>query len=270
MARYFRKYPYKTYVMNLKQSFFRISIGSFFLVAIAGCSKKDDTITGLPSINSENNKIVGASAHDLLTTSSYTSIKIEIQYMPGFQPDATAVNNLVAFFNLLVNKSAGISVIQTQIPGAGSAVLSLTDIANIEKNNRTVFTSGTQIGVYFLFTDGSYSDPNVLGLAYRNTSLCLLGKTIHDNSGGIGQTSRIKLESTVLEHEVGHILGLVDLGSTMQTSHKDGAHGNHCSNTNCLMYYASETTDILGILITGAIPTLDTNCRADLTANGGK
>ena len=100
--------------------------------------------------------------------------------------------------------------------------------------------------------------------------MSLLGKTIHDNSGGIGQASRTKLESTVLEHEFAHILGLVDAGSNMQTIHKDGTHGSHCNNSDCLMYYTSETTDILGFLITGNIPVLDASCKADITANGGK
>ncbi|GAB0155237.1 hypothetical protein CHRYSEOSP005_04980 [Chryseobacterium sp. Alg-005] len=36
------------------------------------------------------------------------------------------------------------------------------------------------------------------------------------------------------------------------------------------MYYASETTDILSFLNTNNIPQLDTNCKADLKANGGK
>jgi hypothetical protein len=35
------------------------------------------------------------------------------------------------------------------------------------------------------------------------------------------------------------------------------------------MHYASDTRDILGILLTGNIPSLDANCRADLHANGG-
>ena len=249
--------------------FTRLLSYTLLLVAIAACSKKDNN-TGLPSINSNNDKAIGASAHDLLAASAYTSIKIEIQYMPGYAPDAAGVNNLIAFISALTNKSGGISVVQTQIPSAGSSVLSLNDIANIEKNNRTVYTSGTQLGVYFLYTDGGYTQSNVLGFAYRNTSLCILGKTIHDNSGAIGQASRTKLETTVIEHEFGHILGLVDLGSPMQTSHIDATHGNHCNNSNCLMYYASETTDILGFLITGNIPTLDANCKADLTANGGK
>ena len=190
--------------------------------------------------------------------------------MPGFQPDAAAINNLVSFLNSLTNKPGGYTIVQTQIPASNNPTLTLTDIANIEKTNRTVYTAGSQLGVYFLYTDGGFSTANVLGLAYRNTSMCLLGKTIHDNSGGIGQASRTKLESTVLEHEFGHILGLVDLGSPMQTNHKDAAHGNHCNNTNCLMYYTSETTDILGFLITGNTPPLDANCKADLMTNGGK
>ena len=190
--------------------------------------------------------------------------------MPGFQPDAASVNNLIAFINSLINKPGGVTVVQTQIAASGKASLSLAEIGQIEKNNRTAYTSGSQLGVYFLYTDGGYEQANVLGVAYRNTSMSILGKTIHDNSGAIGQTSRTKLESTVLEHEFGHILGLVNLGSAMQTNHQDGAHGSHCNNTNCLMYYQSETTDVLGFLLTGSIPTLDANCKADLTANGGK
>jgi hypothetical protein len=245
-------------------------IFSVALMFISGCSKPDNAVTGLPAINSANDKPVGASAKDLLSGATYTSIKIEMQYMPGFQPDAAAVNNLVAFLNTLINKPGGITYVLTAIPASGKTVLSLSEIATIEKANRTVYTSGSQMGVYFLFTDGGYTDANVLGLAYRNTSLCILGKTVHDNSGAIGQTSRTKLESTVIEHEFGHIFGLVNIGSPMQTNHIDGAHGNHCNNSNCLMYYASETTDILGFLITGNIPTLDAACKADLTANGGK
>ena len=252
------------------KSLLKILLFTILICNNISCSKSDSTATGLPAINSANDKQVGASANDLLSAATYSSVKIEIQYMPGFAPDAAALNNLTSFFNTLINKPGGVTIVQTQIASANKAVLSLNDIAAIEKSNRTVFTAGNQLGVYFLYTDGSYTESAVLGLAYRNTSMCIMGKTVHDNSGAIGQASRTKLESTVIEHEAGHILGLVDLGSPMQTSHKDAAHGNHCNNNNCLMYYSSETTDVLGFLITGAIPSLDANCRADLHANGGK
>ncbi len=239
------------------------------LIFINSCTKTS-TSNSLPEINAENNKSVGASANDLLSSSKYNTLKIEIQYMPGFQPDAASISNLTSFANTLVNKPNGVTITQTQIAATGKTSLTLNEIASIEQTNRTAITSGNQISVYFLFTDANYSQANVLGIAYRNTSMCIMGKTIKDNTGGIGQTSKAKLETTVLEHELTHLLGLVDIGSPMQTNHKDAAHGNHCSNTNCLMYYSSETTDVLGFLVTGNIPTLDANCRADLTANGGK
>ena len=248
-----------------------IFLGLLLVCFTNSCTKTESgIITQLPSINSDNNKVVGASAKDLLAASIYTSVKVEIQYMPGYAPDAAAINNLTIFLQNLINKPSGITVVQTLISSSSKATLSVNDIATIEKNNRTVFSSGSQLGVYFLYTDGAYSDGNVLGVAYRNTSISIIGKTIHDNSGAVGQVSRTKLETTVLEHEMGHILGLVDLGSAMQINHKDAAHGNHCNNTDCIMYYASETTDVLGFLLTGAIPALDANCSADLHANGGK
>jgi len=190
--------------------------------------------------------------------------------MTGFAPDAGAVSHLQSTLAALVNKPGGISIITKEIPVSSNLTLSATDVFNIERNNRTAFTNGTEIALYVLYTNGNYTDANVLGVSYKNTSVALFGKKIHDNSGSIGQASRTKLEATVLEHEVGHLMGLVDLGSGMQTNHKDASHGNHCNNNNCLMYYASETSDILGFLITGNIPTLDANCRADLVANGGK
>jgi len=74
----------------------------------------------------------------------------------------------------------------------------------------------------------------------------------------------------VATHELGHVLGLVDLGSAMQQTHKDAAHGNHCDVTSCLMFWSVNTSDFVANLLGGTIPTPDAKCAADLTANGGK
>ena len=244
-------------------------IAAFLVVSIIAC-KKETTFTNNPDADELHNKAVGFSSNQLLSSGTYKSLKIEVQYMPGYAPDAAALNHLQNVLTAYLNKPSGITIVTKEIPGASSTTLSVDQVRKIEEENRTVFTTGDQIGVYFLFTNGNYTDNNVLGVAYRNTSMVLFGKKIHDNSGALGQASRTKLEATVLEHEFGHILGLVDIGTPMQTNHKDASHGNHCNNTNCLMYYAAETTDILGILINGNIPSFDANCAADLHANGGK
>ncbi len=243
----------------------------FVAIVFIACSKSSTSYVNNPNApDFSHNRLVGESANELLASAIYKSVKIEIQYMTGYAPDAAAVNNLQGMLSNVLNKPGGISVVTKEITASLNTTLTINEVSDIEKNNRTAFTTGDQIALYVLYTNGNYTDANVLGAAYKNTSVVIFGKNIYDNSGGIGQASRTKLESTVLEHELGHLLGLVDLGSTMQTNHKDAAHGNHCNNSSCLMYYASETKDILGFLITGNIPSFDANCLADLHANGGR
>ncbi|ASE62156.1 M12 family metallo-peptidase [Chryseobacterium indologenes] len=237
---------------------------------VLSCSRDNNEFNNGTS-DYNHSRSVGASANDLLSNNRYNSLSIEIQYMPGYAPDSQAIEHVKNFLGTSLRKDNGIKISLREIPGTSASTLSAEDIRKIENTNRTVFTNGTTMAVNILYTNGQYTgSANTLGIAYRNTSIALFGKTIHDNSGGVGQTSRTKLEATVLEHEIGHLLGLVDLGSSMQVDHKDSSNGNHCNNKNCLMYYASETTDILGFIITGSIPQLDTNCKADLKANGGK
>ncbi len=237
----------------------------------SGCTKSNTNYVNNPDAPDHlHNRAVGASANELLASAKYTSLKIEVQYMTGYQPDAAALNHLQATLSGILNKPSGISIVTKEISASANQTLSVNDIITIERNNRTVFTTGSQLGVYILYTNGNNTDNNVLGIAYKNTSAVLFGKKINDNSGGLGQASRTKLVATVAEHELGHLLGLVDLGSPMQAAHKDAANGSHCNNSNCLMYYASETSDIFGVLITGNIPAFDASCRADMRANGGQ
>ena len=237
------------------------------LVLFAKCSKKESTTT--PSSNL-NTKSVGASAKEFLTAVTYTSINVQLQYMPGFAPDATALSNLTNFLNTLLNKPSGISFTQTPIAASGKTVFSLDDISALEKTNRTQFTNGKVLSVYVIYVDAPFTTANILGAAYRNTSLVIFGPTVTNNSGGINQTTRTKLETTVLNHEFGHLLGLTNLGTPMVTPHEDASHISHCNNSACLMYFSTQTTVMGGVLLSGPIPVLDANCKADLSANGGK
>ena len=231
------------------------------------CSKSNDQTTNFSYSTKQS---VGSSAHDLLSADKFSSLTVQIQYMPGFQPDQTAISNLNSFLNSRLNKPGQIQIVQEQIAASGDTAYTIDDVVNEENKSRTTFSQPGEIGVYFLFTDNSYSgSANTLGAAYYNTSVVVFGKTIFNYSGGLGQINRTILETTVMEHEFGHILGLVDIGSPMVTNHLDSAHGNHCNNNKCLMYYEVENTNVIG-MFGEMVPSFDANCVADLKANGGK
>jgi hypothetical protein len=239
------------------------------VLLLFGCHKTEVIeVSGYASINVPNDLPVGKSAHDLLSGSNYTGLDIELQYMPGVQLQAESVNNLVSFLNTYLNKPDGITVNSTAVPSIGKTTVSLDDIASYEKQHRTAYNSDKHLRAYVLVADAGYTTQGVIGVAYRNTSLCIFGKTVQASSGSFGQVSRVKLETGVLEHEWGHLLGLVNNGTPMVANHEDTLHKVHCTNKNCLMYYETETGGFS--MLNTALPTLDASCTNDLKTNGGK
>ena len=215
-------------------------------------------------------KRVGASARDLLTEERFTSLRIEVQYMAGYEPDEKALVNLRYFLYNYLHKPAGISISTKEIAAIADTALTLDEIKNIEKANRTEYASGKTLTLYILYTNGYYTEDHLLGYAYLNTSAVLFGRNLDDNSNKFKKLNRSDLETRVLQHEVCHLLGLVNVGTTLQSMHKDDDHGKHCSNKNCLMYYLTDTEQSPSFLLRKEIPKLDEACLEDLRANGGK
>lgn len=216
-------------------------------------------------VSTNDYKTLGSSAHDLLSSAVYTALRIEINYLRGYEPDNASLSNLKKFLQNYLNKPDGIQIVTNNIAASGKTTLSLSDIVAIEKKNRLEFTTGNTIAVHILIVDADYTDPNDLGISYWNTSFCLFGKAIYANSGNSAQVSRTNLLSTLLEHEFGHLLGLVGQGSPEQSPHHDALNSLHCSNPNCLMYSLIETNPNSTV-----IPSFDADCLADLRANGSK
>lgn len=224
----------------------------------------------------------GAAAHDLLSSDKFQSVIIEIQAMQGFEPTTRAQAALKDFITARVNKPGGVTlVVDPSIPPQNKSAYSLNEVGMLEAANRQNYTTGTQLVTYFLFLDGASTEDDaqsgrkVLAYAYQNTSMAVFEKTIKSISGTLpGQASLATVETTVVEHEFGHLLGLVNLnpGTPIQSPHQDTPHGNHCNVANCLMYYSVNTSDVVSNILSfgGNPPVLDAQCLADLRANGGK
>lgn len=216
----------------------------------------------------------GHAANDFLSDSTFTNLIVEVDYMPGYAPNERALDSLKAFFQQRLHKSSITIKEPTEIPPGGQDQYSANDIRELESEQRSTFTQGDTLAAYFVIVDGTYEERNLLGIAYYNTSNAFFGPAYDEASSGTGSPSRFQVEATSFRHEFGHLFGLVDIpgsGTEMQEPHQDEEHGNHCDNDQCVMYYAMETTDLIGNTLGGEeIPPLDANCIADLQANDGK
>jgi hypothetical protein len=220
--------------------------------------------------------VVNNSVHpiDFLTNNTYPALNIEVAYVEGYQPSPTALNNLVSFLSQRLNKSNGVIVTQRTMPATGKASIDIDAIRSLERAQRKTVTSGKTLTAWLMFLDAEYSESTasskVLGISYGASSIAIFEKSVYAYVQP-DMPSRAILETVVVDHEFGHLLGLVDNGTPMVTPHKDTGHGSHCSNTECLMYWKTEQNINLGDLLgTDTYPTLDANCLADLRAVGGK
>lgn len=218
-----------------------------------------------------NQRGLGSSAHDLLSEDKFDSMIIEVVYVEGYEPSATAITNFKNFLTSRIYKSGGIIIEKRAVPSPGNVSYTDAQVIAIENANRIFYNDGNQIAVWAFFADAKSSKDTstsvVLGTAYRNTSFVIYENTIRKLSGGLNKPSTPVLESTVMNHEFGHILGLTNAGTVMQSEHEDSEHKRHCNVSSCLMYWEAESgTNLVG----GTIPQLDAQCIADLQANGGK
>ena len=245
-------------------------------LSLGSCSKVDDATDSLVAANVNNNKQqTGSSANDLLSDQKFKSMVIEVVYVNGFEPSVQSITNFVNFLTARSFKPGGISVIKRSIASPGSSPYTNEEIVGIEDANRTKFNTADQIAVWAFFADGKSSKDTdssvILGTAYRNTSFVIYEQTVQGLSDSPFKPSRSLLETTVITHEFGHILGLTNLGTTLQSNHEDAAHPKHCIEKTCLMFWSAETGSGIGNMVSsGMAPQLDAQCIADLRANGGK
>ena len=236
----------------------------------SGCKKEvpDDNTEEISFSFHERN--FGESADELLRADRFFSLKVEVQYMDGYEPDALAIQNLRRFLMQRLRKPGGIYFVQRKIPAVKDSVLTRGQVDEIRRANRREYTKGNQLAVYILYTNGEFQNRNILGQAFRNTSIVIYGKALEHHSNTFSNPARTTLETTLLLHEMGHLLGLVDKGTPMTFDHADSTKEAHCNNPKCIMYWGISVTNRYGPLKLSPIPEFDSACLLDLRNNGGK
>ena len=246
---------------------------SLFLVLSACTSDNPDD--GNKVNKSANLRGLGDSARDLLSDEQYTSMNIEIAYVEGYTPSQQAIAEFKSFLQDRVYKPDGIQISMRAVQSSGKAPFDIEEIAAIEKDTRSLYNVGDEIAIFIYFADGSSEKDEdnrvVLGSAFRNTSMVIYGETIKNFANRPNSPSKADIEAATLNHEFGHLFGLVDLGTEAQSDHKDEEFAGHCNVSGCLMQASIEFgSGIVDVIDGGNVPGLDDQCIFDLRKNGGK
>jgi len=260
---------------------FRILIILLTIGLFLNCSKdSDDNPNGIDK--KANLLATGASANDILSNTKFTTLLIEAAYVDGFRPTTETMNNFETYLRNRTFKQ-NIQIIYQQLPSPNEETLTLQEIADLESENRTAYNDGETLAIYIYFADApSDSDDEdegivTLGAVYRNTSMVIHESVVRQLANQSSLITITDVETSTLNHEFGHLFGLVDLGSSMVNNHEDPDAENHCNVAGCLMGGELQFGGgMMGILEKSkiskgaAVPTLDPECILDLQNNGGR
>jgi predicted Zn-dependent protease len=223
---------------------------------------------------------------DLLDPAT-TEILVEVDYQPGAEPYVGTTMNGTPFWELTRAN------IERLFPGRSIDVpVDLNEMEMLDDVSGDSFSGEDLLAIaashddnpdndntatfYLVFVDGLFfsegeEQPTVLGVSLGDSRVIGMFKpVIRSTEGPVMATSRFVEQSTVV-HELGHAVGLVNNGIPLTSEHHDSAHGAHCTNQDCVMYFANEGAADLADFVrdfvaTGDLVLFADDCLADADA----
>ncbi len=163
-----------------------------------------------------------------LTNDDYDELVIEYDYVRNYSPNYTATQT---FDEILRNYTDKEEITHTR--GDTIAFLDTRrvydrdDIFYLKNKYQDKETNDNVLSIHVLYLDGRWKEEDVLGLSYGGTNIVIFKETITKSayrSPGVGVND---IESSVLIHEWGHLIGLV--GKDYDSEHECPDYPKHCN-----------------------------------------
>jgi hypothetical protein len=220
----------------------------------------------------------GAQAASYLTA-GLSRMVIEVSPVEGRAPDPQALDLLVQRILERCKKPGGVQVVvDPEVPLSsivGTATVaavtthdySIGELGSVEAQTRLVMPPADAAYLHVVYLDGELGGtPTTLGLAFKPGAVAMFKDALRTL---IVEPVQGEVEGSVLVHEFGHQMGLVNQGTPLTVDHEDGQHLGHCSNPQCVMFWELETRARPGGAIEIPPDDYDAACKSDLEAAGG-
>jgi len=162
----------------------------------------------------------------------------------------------------MVKPDAVIPTFDDPIPATKTSY-SLHDLVALELRYRRLHSGGSVATIWIVALNGDYAGGSAtLGLAFRATAYAMFEDQIQQAANVFVSSNTI--ERSVITHEMGHLLGLINIGYRSHYDHEDPQHPHHSKYQTSVMYWAIEDMSIATILRGGPPDDFDQYDRADL------
>jgi hypothetical protein len=168
-----------------------------------------------------------------------------------------------------------------QLSAPEADTITLDGIRALASAHRQMTDTETRKTFYVLYLaarlekDGTVRD-DLLGLTLKSEGIIALFMP-NLNAASADDEGKpefpVWMQQSTLAHEFGHAVGLVNGGVPLTTDHHDADRGAHCTNPDCIMYYASEGAADLRAFLNRVVAAAgeeaslyDADCRADAAA----
>jgi hypothetical protein len=198
---------------------------------------------------------VGAFARTLLRPQPATRIVVELLVQPGADPRQGSLDHLQQVLTEETRKPVAFAE-RVALP-AGDGTATASEIRAWSDTYGRARQGTDQAVLRVLFLTGEYSDAqdakagSVLGVAVRGDTMAVFKEKVRRAATAIVPASII--EDAVVTHELGHLLGLVDL--VVDTGRDDPEHPGHSRNRDSVMFAAVEGDEVAQVL--GGPPSRD-------------
>jgi hypothetical protein len=204
---------------------------------------------------------VGSGAPRYLRAAESERIVVQVIVQSGAEPQRSTVDHVVSVLERASGKpvsTTGGSVDSDRDHWSSADIRAAAVDADVDTPSdvavlRLLFLRGE-------FDEGRDMDGEIIGLSVASDVAAVFSDQVDGAATALVRPSHI--EDAVTMHELGHLLGLVDL--FLHTGRQDPDHPGHSRNRSSVMYWAVESSLVTDLLTGGPPREFDENDRSDL------